>query len=609
MKWMIWTGLPGTLYIKRVLQVLMWILFFSQLALGQEEMIRHRVVSGETFYSLSKKYNVTIDQIKAANPGVYYPKTGETMLIPSAWSGSTAIQSQVTYFTHVCGPGETIFTISRDYAVEVNLILETNPDFNGVAADGVRLKVPYLENERGYIIHKVTDAKSTLARIAGLYEVELQELSVLNPQIEDRIWQGQEIKVPARLMYARPEMEEQHDEALPPPVETVVAGKDAEKDVATDTPNDSPCREPNKNPRKNCRIALMIPLHLHEMVTGPDVAELPVEEQLQYEPFRFLQFYQGFILAADSLERRGLRADVFVYDVGQDLEEAREILRKAEMKEMDLIIGPLYRNSFNEVASFAKAEGIPVVNPLSPRHDILSGNPQVIKVVPSAESQAENLASLIRKKFPGHQVLLVRGHSVSGQQSFNNFTTSLENLDLPPFSVVNYATDSIAGLISSLNSQRQNLVVLYSDNEAVPLEVLSRLHERRNDYSMTVVGLPDWDQFDHLENQYLMNLNFHAFSETMVNFQDSAAWNFIRAFRVRYASEPMELGYLGFDVGWYFLNALMAHGDGFRKCLEEIDLPLLQSRFRFVKTEDGGYENHYWNIYSLVDFQAIPWPH
>lgn len=46
--------------------------------------LRHQVIAGETFYSISKLYNVSVDAIKNANPTMDVLKANETIIIPSA---------------------------------------------------------------------------------------------------------------------------------------------------------------------------------------------------------------------------------------------------------------------------------------------------------------------------------------------------------------------------------------------------------------------------------------------------------------------------------------------------------------------------------------------
>lgn len=57
---------------------------------------RHKVVAGETFYSLSRLYNIPVDAIKNANPAVDVLKTDETVIIPSAGDNAEAKPAPVT---------------------------------------------------------------------------------------------------------------------------------------------------------------------------------------------------------------------------------------------------------------------------------------------------------------------------------------------------------------------------------------------------------------------------------------------------------------------------------------------------------------------------------
>lgn len=68
-----------------------------------------------------------------------------------------------------------------------------------------------------------------------------------------------------------------------------------------------------------------------------------------------IEFYEGVLVALDSLKKDGLSIQMSVFDTGNDTAKTAAILRKPEMKTMDLIIGPLYYKNFIKVADFAKS--------------------------------------------------------------------------------------------------------------------------------------------------------------------------------------------------------------------------------------------------------------
>ena len=172
--------------------------------------------------------------------------------------------------------------------------------------------------------------------------------------------------------------------------------------------------------------------------------------------------------------------------------------------------------------------------------------------------------------------------------------------------VVDYMTDSIAGVQQYLAQFIPNLVIIYAESEVLPVEILPLLDEINGDTTqITVLGLPEWDKFEHLENDYLINLKTYLFCSYFVDYYEPSVKHFIRAFRSRYLAEPLEYAYDGFDISYFFLSALMDYGRDFPGCTPGADYPLLHTQFRFRGVQSGGLENTYWNIYYYQDYDKI----
>ena len=82
-------------------------------------------------------------------------------------------------------------------------------------------------------------------------------------------------------------------------------------------------------------------------------------------------------------------------------------------------------------------------------------------------------------------------------------------------------------------------------------------------------------------------------------------------FRNKYAAEPEEYAFEGYDLGYYFLNALMQYGsDDLIGCLHCYEASLLHTTYRFYyknylrADENNGKENLYWSMYQY-DKDAI----
>ena len=63
---------------------------------------------------------------------------------------------------------------------------------------------------------------------------------------------------------------------------------------------------------------------------------------------------------------------------------------------------------------------------------------------------------------------------------------------------------------------------------------------------------------------------------------------------------------MGFDVGWYFGDALWRYGKDFYLKLPEITSSGYQQTFRFYKTDTGsGYENRGVHILRMYDYKLL----
>lgn len=99
----------------------------------------HKVQSGETLYGLSKKYDVTIDELKASNPRVAKVglQIGQELEIPLR---GTIIESNNSYTSgetiqHIVQPKETLYGLSKKYGVSVESIQNQN---KAVLANGLQ---------------------------------------------------------------------------------------------------------------------------------------------------------------------------------------------------------------------------------------------------------------------------------------------------------------------------------------------------------------------------------------------------------------------------------------------------------------------------------------
>lgn len=196
-----------------------------------QKVIKHKVKSGESIYSIARKYDVTEKEIYELNPKlknkvlglktvveipnkkykeeVKKPKEPKKEVLVAVPENAPVEVANGQYLTHLVTPKQTLYSISKLYGVSMETICEMNPELKtGTLKIGAKLKLPnahynpnavaeevknttkvvieepkITENTQvNTVIHKV-QPKETLYRISKQYGVSVRELQLMNPSI------------------------------------------------------------------------------------------------------------------------------------------------------------------------------------------------------------------------------------------------------------------------------------------------------------------------------------------------------------------------------------------------------------------------------------------
>jgi hypothetical protein len=262
------------------------------------------------------------------------------------------------------------------------------------------------------------------------------------------------------------------------------------------------------------------------------------------------------------------------------------------------------------VANFAKENRIHIVNPMTTRSEVIYDNPYVFKLTPTIDQEFEQLVQYLNESHKRSQIFIAKHNPYRDEADFNLLRSYL-NKDLntrqPPFTdlyhEIIYSRDSVYTFIHKASPDYENVVITYSDDKVFILDFMRKLNELRVDFPITVIGIPEWKKIDFLEPEHLNNLNTQIMSDTYVDYNSPWVKQFITDYRSEYLTEPGDYAFRGYDMGWYFLSALMKFGPQLDDCITYYDQSLLQLTMEFEKIPAGGYENQHWNMLRMRDYK------
>jgi len=567
-----------------------------------------RVAKGETIYSLSKEYNISIDELKAANNGLPEGlKTGEFIKIPETRNNPEISSEQAPkqqqakeYFEFQAKEKTSVYALAIKYRTSIDNIYALNPGVSESINSGEIIKIPLSTVPSNYIAHTVK-TRQTMNRIARKYNIDIEELKSINPYISRHLMEGQVLRIPLPKLRDNSDdpgsLVDEHDREL-----TEEIREKSQKEI---------CFARYDNGSYDVALILPFFLSVYDSVSVLyQNSSEPSAEPEFIKPFVFIQFYEGFLMAVDSMKNSGMNVTLHVFNLEDDIDEAKKLIKNPELKSMDLIVGPVYSNTFKILAEFAKQYTINIVNPFSTREETTWGNPYVFQPQPVYSSQNDKLVDYLNEKHDYSQIFIARHNQYRDEAAFNSLKDKL-NDDLETrkgpstglYHEIIYSQDSTYSFEHLASVNYPNVVVVYSESKVFILDIMRSLNELRDTFNIVVIGMPDWTNIEGLEAEYLNNLNTHVITDQNTNYDLELVKNFVIKFRKQYATEPRDFAYSGYNIGIYFLSALMKYGPSFNDCIPYFDMELINMGFDFESSGTNGFQNKNWKILSMEGYK------
>ncbi len=596
----------------------------------------HVVEPGQTLFAIAQAYHISQKEIAVENPGVISGiQIGQALKIPVEPTIEEEIDTSEVELsspgrnTHKVKAGETFYSISRQHGITELALREANPSVRPEGLKpGQRLVLPQpvkkvegLEqepayNEEGFAYHKVKK-RETLYSIARFYEVDVEDIRAANPELG---WggpkTGQVIRIPqSREMSASESVQD-----------SIFTGE------VQETYYYDELMASHDNRRRTYRIAYFIPFDFQEpepldslikdvasATRRNRIIERYRMEQKTPQSVQFLEFFQGSLLALDSMRQTGMKLDVRFFDTRKSIDQTLLLLENPEMEDMDLIIGPFYAFNLEIVAEFAKREKIPVVTPFFNEMTYAWDNPYLFQLSPSMELGYREVAKLVASKHTYNIVYVreedsvdVERHGLLREMIYDGFD------DYRPeepviFKELVLTLEHTDEIIHSLSSDRKNLVIVPTRNEALASRVVSSLYYRLKDFEIEIVGTPDWTEFSSIDYRYYHELSLMFYNPFWMDYLDPGVDAYLRKFRDHFYAEPRAMtrkginyGVVSYDMTLYFVNALKIFGPRFILSLSEYHPELVFEPYVFSRVSSaGGYENSTIPFYQFLPDMTI----
>lgn len=566
----------------------------------------HTVTKGQSLYSISSMYNVSIDDIVRLNPGTDKQiREGAALKIPQAVSNN----SEKPVF-HTIQAGETLYRLSVKYNITTQAICEANPGLSSEnfrsgqviiipvqSATKTEKETPKATAKEETTVkmndwkdmHKV-ERKETIFSISREYGITEEELIAANPELKNgKLKRGTFLFIP----YGRNEQKTQQTESKPTIQELT------NEEIFSRF-------EDSKKEIKTIKAAVLLPF-----MAGTSTN---MDEQI-----RMVEYYEGFLMAVDSLKKEGVSVDLYTYDTKGREATLNNILVRKEMKNMDIIFGPARSQDIDALATFADKNNIRLVIPFAPKVDQVFKNPHIYQVNTPQSYLYSEVYEHFNRKFSGCNVIFL--NASNGDREKDEFIKGMKTgLKENGISYRDFTmTDNFYDITTVMDTLKNNIFIPTSGKSTALVKILPQLTQirrERPDYSMNLFGYPEWQTYtnDYLASFYEIDTYFY--SSFYTNNLFPAAVNFTHAYRRWYSKDMANIypkyGMLGYDTGYFFLKGLSKYGNKMEENLSSIHVTPIQTGFKFERVNNwGGFINrkvffvHFSKDYELIklDFE------
>lgn len=627
--------------------------------------ITHKVKRRETLFGLSRQYDVSIDDILQHNPesreGL---KIGQLLRIPVAVNIEESDESPVAHIDNTAAdlreqtdtseaeieieayqgteieayaedeyliynvmPGDTRFGISRKFGVSIEQLDAVNPGIAEGLNAGQHIRIPVSTGIDGVTPAAAERSYISISRPVGPQAAALTDEYCFNPDLKD------EYKVALLIPFY---------------LEELIAEADSLNDEAGEL-----------LPEHSLENLLSDPVRMDDLRNnwlndiGPD-----------HTSFTFINYYHGVLLALDSIRQQGVNIRLVVEDVCQDVRKARRVTENPEFLNTDLIIGPFHRQSLDYIAGYGCRHGIPVVSPLLPDNRQLRGFPDLIKATPSLETMLDGVAKYVAQTYPQQNIIIVHNQQPGAAPVIKAFQDTLlanlavsnyvyDNLNLlrinefyfngalvggrlsnvpvmldtvsvmvpvpgieeqtisvpKPYNVQEliYRHEGMPGLKKLLRKDRQNILITLISGEPFLSDYLRQLHAFRRDYDITIFGIPEWQDYNSIEIDYLQNLKVHFFVPDFYDHSDPHIRDFVLRYRQMFQTEPAFEAIKAAQSAYFFFSALAYFGTEFQRCFDLLNHDAIDNPYHFHQPfgATNGWENKHFYIYRIENYRRV----
>jgi hypothetical protein len=317
------------------------------------------------------------------------------------------------------------------------------------------------------------------------------------------------------------------------------------------------------------KIAVFIPLYLDSVFDGDGGYNYGNSFPKFSSPG--LEFYEGVLMAADSLRKYNAKVDIHICDTRSAKKTVAEQLNGWGVKDANLIIGLVSSAEAKLLAEVALQKAIPFISADLPNDAGIVNNPSYVILKSTLKTHCEGIYKFIQKNYSLAPTIVFRKKGAYEDRLKMYFEESIKTVPGSKVAMkfVTLDENNIGNLTQYFDSTRTTVSVVGSLDENFGKKIAQQLAGLNKTYPTVAIGMPTWDAITEFNKKEFKGLDIVYSTAFYSPRTDKTSTAITTHFKNNIYSRPSDMVFRGYECLYRFGRLLLEKGSNLGSSIGE----------------------------------------
>lgn len=307
------------------------------------------------------------------------------------------------------------------------------------------------------------------------------------------------------------------------------------------------------------RVAVLAPLYMDSAFDNNFNYKFSSTSMPRYI-FPGLDFYNGVMMAIDSLKKENSDLDIWIYDTKRKGQRPEDLATELRALNFSLIVAS-FNNAYEQkvFSEFSFTNNIPLVSVTYPNDAYVTGNPFFILLNSTLKTHVEGMYKFLQRNYPVAKFLYVTRQGNMEDKILDMYNeTGKKTYPLKYRTVELPDSFTVENVLPLLDSNAQNVIICGTLDETFSTNLINSL-DQVTTFPIVLAGSPTWDGLRAIHRTKNENISIVYSTPFYYPRENNSLVNISNEYNERFSARPGDMAFKGFESMYQFGHLLMKY--------------------------------------------------